>query len=731
MKKLSRIVLICLLALLSFSCTNEVYDGDGYTELKLAVILPGGENSQYKNVIDFFLSNFEYAQKNLSKKIKFVLEYYDENLVDMGSLASSLAKRNDVVAIIGPIRSLNVDVVASACMKTSKPLLVPTASSEELIRKYSVSNTGSIREPFFWTLAEPDIAQCEAILSQILTYGGSSVSLIASDDLYGQTYTSWLPFQAYEMNLNHKASICIETEYGDSPEAVSLSVGISSVFESGADYIVCALSEIEDIKEVIEYMADNSSEISSSVLFTDTACNSKLLTTMDAHKLEGIEGLAIYSDPATGFEITYKELYGTAPINGEAQLYDCFLVISHAVTYCNVKDKDLSNKAINDVIKNMTAERFQHAAYVDWTKLGMWSQFTTMDTLSSYVLHGLLGASGYITFDKESYGSRLYSLYSNWIIADNEFVILDYTIADVDNRLSSNVISWNWNIQKSQEFKDEETDIIYAEHKDNWALLIAASDGWYNYRHQADVLEIYQTLKANGFDDDHIILIMEDDLAYNSRNKFPGVIKTSIDGENLYTEDLEIDYKTSELSLDNLQDIFIGEASEETPIVLETNENSNIFVFWSGHGSNRMNNPELGYFEWAGAKNGFTTEMLEETFLTMEANESYRKVLFVAETCYSLSVLNGLEGIEGVLGFAAANGSEKSFADVYSSDLKVWLSNRFTRNFVEKANNPNTTFYDLYLHMFKKTLGSHVSIVNEDSFSNLYSSTIEEFIIAE
>ena len=34
-----------------------------------------------------------------------------------------------------------------------------------------------------------------------------------------------------------------------------------------------------------------------------------------------------------------------------------------------------------------------------------------------------------------------------------------------------------------------------------------------NYRHQADVLNMYWILSKNGYDDDHIVLIIEDDIA--------------------------------------------------------------------------------------------------------------------------------------------------------------------------------------------------------------------------
>jgi glycosylphosphatidylinositol transamidase (GPIT) subunit GPI8 len=61
----------------------------------------------------------------------------------------------------------------------------------------------------------------------------------------------------------------------------------------------------------------------------------------------------------------------------------------------------------------------------------------------------------------------------------------------------------------------------------------ATSTGWNNYRHQADALAQYQMLKGFGFGDDRIILILEDDIAGNPSNPYPGVVHVTADGENL------------------------------------------------------------------------------------------------------------------------------------------------------------------------------------------------------
>lgn len=47
-----------------------------------------------------------------------------------------------------------------------------------------------------------------------------------------------------------------------------------------------------------------------------------------------------------------------------------------------------------------------------------------------------------------------------------------------------------------------------------WAMLVAGSYGYENYRHQADVCRAYQILHANGIPDERIVVMMADDIAY-------------------------------------------------------------------------------------------------------------------------------------------------------------------------------------------------------------------------
>ena len=76
--------------------------------------------------------------------------------------------------------------------------------------------------------------------------------------------------------------------------------------------------------------------------------------------------------------------------------------------------------------------------------------------------------------------------------------------------------------------------IIKSERSRTWALLVAGSRGWDNYRHQADVCHAYQVLHNHGVPKENIIVMMYDDIANNSKNPKPGEIYNYPGGPNVY-----------------------------------------------------------------------------------------------------------------------------------------------------------------------------------------------------
>uniref|UniRef100_A0A914Z4T3 GPI-anchor transamidase n=1 Tax=Panagrolaimus superbus TaxID=310955 RepID=A0A914Z4T3_9BILA len=76
----------------------------------------------------------------------------------------------------------------------------------------------------------------------------------------------------------------------------------------------------------------------------------------------------------------------------------------------------------------------------------------------------------------------------------------------------------NNNVDKIEAFFDPST------HTNNWAVLVCTSRFWFNYRHVANTLSIYQSIKRLGIPDSNIILMLADNIPCNARNPHPGMI---------------------------------------------------------------------------------------------------------------------------------------------------------------------------------------------------------------
>ena len=63
-----------------------------------------------------------------------------------------------------------------------------------------------------------------------------------------------------------------------------------------------------------------------------------------------------------------------------------------------------------------------------------------------------------------------------------------------------------------------------ANHTSNWAVLVCTSAYWYNYRHMANTLSIYRTVRRLGIPDSNIILMLADNVACNARNAYPAQV---------------------------------------------------------------------------------------------------------------------------------------------------------------------------------------------------------------
>lgn len=196
----------------------------------------------------------------------------------------------------------------------------------------------------------------------------------------------------------------------------------------------------------------------------------------------------------------------------------------------------------------------------------------------------------------------------------------------------------------------------------HWAVLVAGSNSYSNYRHQADVCHAYQVVKAKGIPESNIITLAYDDIANNSRNPFPGKLfnkptAAGVEGVDVYAG-CKIDYSGSDVTPATFEAVMTGTASGKK---LESTADDNVFVFFSDHGAAGL----IAFPSTTMHKAEF-----QQMFDTMHSKNMYNKLSFYLETCESGSMFEGMS-TPGVYGLSASSPSESSWGTYCGSDAMV------------------------------------------------------------
>ena len=97
------------------------------------------------------------------------------------------------------------------------------------------------------------------------------------------------------------------------------------------------------------------------------------------------------------------------------------------------------------------------------------------------------------------------------------------------------------------------------QHNSNFAVLVSSSRSWRNYRHSSNLLSIYRTVKRLGIPDSNILLFLADDHACNPRNPWKAnMFKSDDHALNVYGDDVEVDYRGYEVTVENLLRVLTG-----------------------------------------------------------------------------------------------------------------------------------------------------------------------------
>ncbi|XP_052176743.1 vacuolar-processing enzyme-like isoform X2 [Diospyros lotus] len=189
-----------------------------------------------------------------------------------------------------------------------------------------------------------------------------------------------------------------------------------------------------------------------------------------------------------------------------------------------------------------------------------------------------------------------------------------------------------------------------------WAVLIAGSRGYENYRHQADVCHAYQILRKGGLKDENIIVFMYDDIAFNKNNPRPGIIINKPQGEDVY-KGVPKDYTGRDANVNNLFAVILANKTALTGgsgKVLDSGPEDHVFIFYTDHGG-------PGVLGMASDEYIYANDLIDVLKKKHDA-KTFKSMIFYLESCESGSIFEGLlpEGLN-IFATTAANATEDSY----------------------------------------------------------------------
>ncbi|XWS19219.1 hypothetical protein CRYUN_Cryun32bG0112100 [Craigia yunnanensis] len=220
-----------------------------------------------------------------------------------------------------------------------------------------------------------------------------------------------------------------------------------------------------------------------------------------------------------------------------------------------------------------------------------------------------------------------------------------------------------------------------------WAILIAGSLGYANYRHQADVCHAYQILKNGGLKDDNIIVFMYDDIAFSEYNPRPGIIINKPDGDDVY-KGVPKDYTREDVNMNNFFAVILG---NKTAIkggsgkMVNSGPNDRIFIYYTDHGG----------FGLLGMPSGDDIPAKDLINVLKEKHEakSYKSMVIYVEACESGSMFEGILPTNlNIYAITAANAKENSWGTYCPggypsppSDFDTCLADLFSISWMEDS----------------------------------------------
>lgn len=700
--------------------------------LQIAVVGIIDPDGQYSNnprlPLGWALENIEAAGGAAGRELELVehelpasVQNDDAGLSAVIEVGRQLAEDDDIVAVLGFNYSWRLAAVADLFIQKDKVVISPTSTSGEIYRKWKGTDV-------VWRVAESDVAQTQMMLvagvQQARKQPLSEVALLTSYDTYGTTFFDTFAFFAAELGLQ----VTDVRRYNQSDESELACIAPLEGMMSEAsppELLYVAASSGADVDCVVKEMGrrrqDGLPGADTELFFTDTAASNDLGTRLGG-LAEGLEGLQLSFDQESGFQQAFEERdTGGTFDSAMGNYYDALMLLAYGLEYADRNGADDLSAGLAQGLKDAVDGR---GAATGWEADGAADAFQRIRDGEDPDLSGATGPLLYASADN-AYTDLLFSTYRRWRFEEGvvqsagffatyepgtEGEYKENSLFEATARRQAEVNDGSW----------EPGDL----HIGTKALIVGASSGVENYRHQADALAQYDALLAQGMDKDDITLVIAGDLG-------GGSVRNRVDGDDLARHLDEVDVFLDDIDAPGILALLDA---------LATDPGDNIYVFLVGHGGRDGfyvggTQPADNASDTALGSDGLLTgEALLACVRSLREDDRFRRMLIVAEACFG-GVLGvpfdqTPDPVPGVLVLTGASPFENSLGTNYDAENKVWLADEFAFRLHEELEDleADLTLDELYVdRLYPEVRGSHVSIYNAAAFGALSAVKVSEF----
>jgi ABC-type branched-subunit amino acid transport system substrate-binding protein len=684
---LSAIILVVLVSACGITSADD-------SPVYIGVLLPltGPEGLPLLDALQLAINQINDGGGIGGRPVELVLR--DTRTGDLMTYARDLAQDPRIDVVIGPCTSDQLFQVSPLFVRNQKVLITPTASSDEIYRAYA--GTGSV-----WrTIAnEGDIAS--VVLQQIRANGGKKVALLTVNSTNGKTFYDWIPYWAIENGV----TITGAEEYSGKDEIPG---AIRRISRQNPDYLIFVHSGSgSEIRSAIAALNEINASSHMYLIYPHVDENGLIWERPDSEALQVLldsrtwklynvstisttlpdQTLILMSKPwDPEFSAEFHTISKTEKPDFAPEVYDALLVGAEIVARCSAYPNKSPMNASITIFSNVSGEA------VPRTKEGFQLAFNQILNGGSPVL---TGATGPLTFLPEG-TDRLIPWYETYRMDEGKIIEdpVPYQKQSKSDSLSVQDPSSGSPVPVAQKLPSDNF----------WAVIGAFSRDWVNYRHQADALTVYRFLKYQGVPDDHIILLVNDDITEDKRNTKPGEV-FHIPGTEEVRKQADPDFTGDQVNRGMLMDLLSGTGTNQDKAFLQSDENSTVLVYLSSHGG------PGGDLIMGNGSERVSAQEFSSLIDKMAEEKKFKRMLVVLESCFSGAIAANVT-TPGVVVMSAASPDETSKSAIFDSELSNWLSDEFTAQFISliRTSDPSLTLGQLYQQLFYHVRSSHPGI---------------------